>query len=114
MQSCEQYQNYSSDVKRSRHSRFVKSNNNNSHVLSKKTNVSCSFICEVSVKKTWAEQMEFSLVKDPPCKIDHTSGRKNVLWENIFAILTSRKVLMWSIRKNRSFSRKVLLMCFKH
>ena len=42
---------------------FVKSNNNESQVPSKKTNVSCSFIYKVSFKMKWERQKDFPLVK---------------------------------------------------
>lgn len=64
-----------------------------------KTNVSCSFIHKVSFKKTRSERKEFILAK-----LSLLQGDKMFVGK-IFAILNSRKILMWMIPENKSLRK---------
>ena len=64
-----------------------------------KTNVSCSFIHKVSFKKTCSERKEFFLEK-----LSLLQGDKMFVGK-IFAILNSRKILMWMISENKSLRK---------
>ena len=88
---------------------FLKSDNNESHVPSKKTTVLCIFVYKVSFKKSWGgKKGVFSCESIPQ--------RDKMFVGKIFAILNAQKLLMWSIEKidfRENVFRKVLLMCFK-